>query len=226
MGYTHYLDRPEQIENWDKIITDTKQVYNLVSSLGIDIVDGSAEPDSYPEFSNELIWFNGSNQQILNTTTNEFTITWSNQKKEQFLEVRHLFDRQGSYQALFIPRKYDLEALVNQAMKSKFVKFKMLLNYKLDNPHFRKIVAKITNANFDMPDIDDNGNYETCCQTRYYPYDLLVMCVYLIVKIYDNRCIIASDGEKEDWQLAIAIVEEICQKDSQILSQFLEEDYD
>ena len=86
MGYTHYLDRPEQIENWDKIITDTKQVYDLVRSLGIDIVDGSGEANSYPEFSDELICFNGSNQQMPNTTTNEFTITWSNKEKNSFLK--------------------------------------------------------------------------------------------------------------------------------------------
>ncbi|NET11420.1 MAG: hypothetical protein F6K08_00130 [Okeania sp. SIO1H6] len=186
MGYTHYLYRPEQIKNWDKIIIDTKQAHDLVSSLGIDIVHGSGEPNSSPEFSNELICFNGSNQQMPNkfTTKNNFGIAWSNQKKEQFLEVRRLLDRDGSCETLFISRKYDFS--------------------------YGK-------------DINYNGNYFTFCKTRYYPYDILVMSVYLIVKIHDNRCIIASDGQREDWQLAIAIIEKNLQKDSQILSQFLEE---
>ena len=140
MGYTHYLYRPLEIDNFDKIVQYVESCYQTVQRMEIDIVGESGDPNSKPEFSSERIWFNGSEEQTP--------------------------DGDGAHEPLLIDRIFKLQEWKKQ---------------------------------------DESGNYFTFCKTAGKPYDVLVMASYLITKYYDPRCTVASDGEKDDWEIAIEI---------------------
>lgn len=50
MGYTHYIRRPKQINNFESIANDFKKVADFIENeMGIDLADGSGDKDTRPE---------------------------------------------------------------------------------------------------------------------------------------------------------------------------------
>ncbi|NET30151.1 hypothetical protein [Okeania sp. SIO1I7] len=188
MGYTHYLQRPLELENFEKTAKAVEECYKIVRSFGIDIVGGHGEPDTKPEFSSERIWFNGSEKQTPGVWTAEgdFGIVWPSDKKNPItvstspvngqwfggamLEKRVAPNCDGSYETLHIPRTYEVN---------------------------------------EWSEADSSGNYFEFCKTAYRPYDLLVMCAYLATRYYDRRCVVSSDGESIEWQIAVGILSKV-----------------
>ncbi len=203
MGYTHYLQRPPEIENFGAIALATKVCCEAVRKLGIDIVGGHGEPDSEPEFDYDRIWFNGSSKQKPGQWTAEgsFGIVWPSNKSKPIpasdtvvsgqwfggaeLEKRIAPNGDGSYETLNISRVYKVN---------------------------------------EWSEKDENGNYFDFCKTAYRPYDILVMCAYLVTKYYDNRCVIGSDGQANEWKIAVAITAKALTTEEKELWKLLEVD--
>lgn len=199
MGYTHYLNRPPELNDFGAIALTTKQCCEAIRSLGIDIVGGYGDPNSEPEFGAERIWFNGSSKQTPGvwTAKGDFGIVWPSDKTKPItttsvtsgnwfggaqLEKRIAPNGDGAYETLYIPKVY--------------------------NPR-------------EWDNLDENGNYFSFCKTGYRPYDLLVMCAYLAAKYYDRRCEVSSDGEPNEWQIAVGILSKVTMVKEDVLWKVL-----
>ncbi|MGK7921685.1 MAG: hypothetical protein AB4080_16935 [Trichodesmium sp.] len=200
MGYTHYLQRPLEIKNFQDISTVTKSCCEVVKSLGINIVGGTGESDSEPEFSSELICFNGDQKQTPGvwTADGDFGIVWPSDKSKPTpttdsvvsgqwfggasVEKRVAPNGDGSYETLYIPRVYEAR---------------------------------------EWEHLDENSNYFSFCKTAYRPYDILVMCAYASVKFYDRRSMVSSDGEVTEWKIAVGMLSQILKIEEEILWNLL-----
>ncbi len=200
MGYTHYLERPLELENFDKTAKAVEECCQIVRSFGIEIVSGNGEPGSKPEFSSERILFNGSSKQTSGVWTAEgdFGITWPSDKKQPvvvssspvngqwfggaMLEKRIAPNGDGSYETLYIPRVHKIHP------------------WSEPNP---------------------SGNYFEFCKTAYRPYDILVNCAYLATRYYDRRCVVSSDGEPVEWQIAVGVLSKVLSQEESLIWKFL-----
>ena len=192
MGYTHYLEKPVHIENWDKIISDVKKVLKFVTSeLKIDIVNGFGDADTTPILDEERICLNGSMKQRDSRwiTEKKLGLVWPSSYPSMVVEPggslvggswcggatvnqRIAPNGDGSYETLYIARNCDK--------------------------------SEETDPSF------------TFCKTGYRPYDIAVMCCYLLVKHHDPRVIVSTDGTIDEWRCAEAILRKECGIDMDI----------
>ncbi len=184
MGYTHYFDRPSEIKHFGSIALAVKICCQEVRALGIDIVGGHGEPDSEPEFSFDRIWFNGSSNQKRGdwTADGQFGITWPSDKNKAIPEGNTLVTGQWFGGA-------ELEKRIAP---------------NGDGSHETLHISRIYEIE-EWSEQDEVGNYFDFCKTAYKPYDILVMCAYLITTAYDDRCVIHSDGVAIEWEIAVVM---------------------
>lgn len=188
MGYSHYLHRAEKIENFDKIVEDTKKVLTyLTDQMGIDFADGSGDAGTKPVFKKDYIAFNGSEEQRSGvwTTDEDISIPWPS-------PMASLTDTVADPIAKKTEGHWFAGNLVSQRVAP--------LNEKgYGSGSYESVYIKHIFPNDRFRQLDENGLLFDCCKTAYRPYDLAVTALYIIIKHHDPRTKVRSDGEEKDW---------------------------
>lgn len=185
MGYTHYLvSKKKTIANkkkWASFATDCKKIFEYSQKeLGIDLANGLADENSQPEIDNDVIMFNGSEQQRLGvwTTTEKISIPWPADN-----------------------------AIVNEPNADPIAE-KTSGNW-FAGSLLKQRVAPISDetglgsGSYETmciercPSEDDKFSF---CKTAFRPYDLVVTAVLIAAKEHFGENIeVSSDGDDSNW---------------------------
>lgn len=193
MGYSHYIYQPKEIkkEAWNAIIKDTKKAFDYIENeLGITLADGRGTPGSRPVFTEDEIFFNGSDAQGIGvwTTSEEISIPWPD-------PLASIADVVADPSADKTSGSWFAGTLVSQRVAP------------IDNntgkgsgAYETAGLSRIAQGNESKP-----GLFFDCVKTAYRPYDLAVTAFYAIVKHHVPECEIHSDGEEKDWTDAMIL---------------------
>lgn len=188
MGYSHYFYRPEKIDNFDKIVEDTKKVLTyLTDEMGIDFGDSHGDANTEPVLTKNLIAFNGSEKQRVGvwTTDEDINIPWPS-STASLTEVS----------ADPIAKKTEGNWFGGTVVSQRVAPLNEM-GYGSGNYESVYIERIYPKKGFRQP--DEDGLLFECCKTAYRPYDLALTAVLIILKHYDNRVRVSSDGEEKDW---------------------------
>lgn len=203
MGFTHYWYRPLKIEKnvFANIAIDTRKVLNyLQKDLGIALSSGFGEADTVPEITDDLIAFNGSDEQPagLWTTTEQLGIVWPapNASIDEPDADPTASKTNGSWFGgeLVTQRVAPIDNLTgkgNGSYETFRIERELFLpanSYKLQDKCFL-----------------EKGLVMFYCKTGYRPYDLAVTAVLIITKHHDSSIEFCTDGEQKDWLDAMVI---------------------
>ena len=172
----------------------------MQKDLGIVLSSGFGEENTFPEISDDVIAFNGSDEQPtgLWTTTEQLGIVWPSPSASIFepdadptasktngswfggelvtqrvAPIDNLTGKgSGSYETFNIERELFLPANSHKLQADCFLKRGLVMFY---------------------------------CKTGYRPYDLAVTVVLIITKHHDSSIEVCTDGEQKDWLDAMII---------------------
>lgn len=192
MGYTHYAYRPKTMDrerfaawsaNCNKIVDYCRE------ELEIDI-DGCGRFGEEPHFSEDYVWFNGSDKQRPGkwTTEENICIPWPS------AEASLTPAEESPFATKTAGYWYAGTSLAQRVAPIDDVTGKGLGSYET----FAIKRVYDTSGYYSTDDENPELVFEFC-KTAYRPYDVAVTACLIALKHHFPECIIASDGEDKDW---------------------------